>query len=218
MGGAWRASFSDAYLLKGMVMGWLENVVFKEKELESARLELTEKGSLYYLGPHLTLRSCTLITKVPGRNLLIRAPTRFINCTFEVKQQLTNFQDWIRTSLQGCRFKGRFSGNDFGYWPEYGSQPEYQFGAIEDCDFSEAQLDACRFMGCDVRTLRFPRWPCFTFLEPLRHLDELRSIQWPGDFGDIIVEDLHESLPESTKALTFHAPSVARRREPLRRP
>jgi len=192
-------------------MGWLENVIFKNQELENERLELTDKNSLYYLSTGLTLRNCTIVLKVPASRLVIKQ-AQFIDCTFEVNQELKNYQSWVSAKLKGCRFKGRFSGNDFGHWPEYGNDPNAQYGAIEDCDFSEAQLDGCRFMGCDVLTLRFPRWPCFTFLEPLHHLDELRSRQWPGDFGDIIVEDLHESLPESTKALTFHAPSVARRR------
>ncbi len=191
-------------------MGWLENVVFKEKELENERLELTDKGSLYYLGPDLTLRSCTLVTKVSGRNLLIRAPTRFIDCSFEVKQQLTHYQDWICASLKGCRFKGHFRGNDFGHWPEYGSQPEYQFGAIEGCDFSEARLDACRFHGCDLRTLRLPRWPCFTFMEPLRHAHQLQAAPWPGLFGSVTINHLQKHNPPSTVALTFYAPSAAR--------
>ena len=37
---------------------------------------------------------------------------------------------------------------------EYGDEPEYQFGSLEDCDFSEADLNYCRFIGCDTRTLR----------------------------------------------------------------
>jgi len=141
--------------------------------------------------------------------MLIRAPTRFINCSFEVKQQLTNYQDWICASLKGCRFKGRFRGNDFGHWPEYGDEPEYQFGSIEDCDFSEARLETCRFHGCDLRTLRLPRWPCFTFLEPLRHFAELQRVEWPGSFGDIVVKRLFKH-PASTVALTYYAPYAAK--------
>jgi hypothetical protein len=95
---------------------------------KNERLELTDKNEFYFLGPNLTLRDCTLVTKVSGRQLCLDR-IGFINCSFEVKQQLTNFQDWIRVSLKGCRFKGRFSGNDFGHWPEYGSQPEYPFGS-----------------------------------------------------------------------------------------
>jgi len=184
-------------------------VFYENREMDNERLELTDKGSLYFLGENLTLRNCTLVIKVPRRNLFIDR-VRFLDCTFEVKQQLTNYQQWIRASLQGCRFKGHFSGNDFGYWPGYGSQPEYQFGSIDVCDFSEARLDGCRFHGCDPRALRFPLWPCFTFVDPLRHAAVLRCGKWPEWFNDVIVQELH-TQPSSTVALTYHAPSVAKR-------
>ncbi|WNG59382.1 pentapeptide repeat-containing protein [Archangium gephyra] len=192
-------------------MGWLKNVIYKNQEIENERLELTDKNSLYYLSTHLTLRNCTVVLKVPASRLIINQ-ARFIDCTFEVKQELKNHQDWITASLKGCRFKGRLSGCDFGHWPEYGTEPEYQFGAIEDCDFSEARLDGCRFMGCDPSTLRFPRWPCFTILDPIGHSHQLNSIEWPGRFGLIVIEDLH-TRPPSTRAITYHAPSIARRFE-----
>jgi len=64
---------------------------------------------------------------------------------------------------------------DFGPWP---SSPEE--ASIEDCDFSQATLDACRFLGCDVRTLRLPSWPRFTFIDPVARWRELRAHSWPG--------------------------------------
>jgi uncharacterized protein YjbI with pentapeptide repeats len=196
-------------MLKGATIDWLGNVIFRNGEIQGERLELTDKKANYILGPNLTLRNCTLVTRVTGRNLSLH-PTRFIDCTFEVKQELLNFQQWISVSLKGCRFKGRFRGNDFGHWPEYGSQPEYQFGSLEDCDFSEARLDNCRFHDCDLRTLRLPRWPCFTLMEPLRHACELQSAQWPGWFGRVTVNHLQKHNSPSTVALTFYAPSAAR--------
>ena len=189
-------------------MGWLTNVLIENKELKDERLEVADKESLYFLGPNLTVRNCTVFLKVPTRRLHILG-ARFIDCTFEVKQQLTNFQEWITASLQGCRFKGHFRGNDFGHWPEYGNEPEYQFGSLENCDFSEARLETCRFHGCDPRTLRFPRWPCFTFLEPLRHFAALQRVEWPGSFGDVVVKRLFKH-PASTVALTYHAPYAAK--------
>ena len=192
-------------------MGWLENVIVEDKALENERFEVTDTNSLYFLGPNLTLRGCTVVTRVPAKRLHIRG-VRFLDCTFEVKQELKNHQDWIGASLKGCRFKGRLSGCDFGHWPEYGSEPEYQLGAIEDCDFSAAQLNACRFMGCDVSTLRLPRWPCFTFLEPIRRAAELRAAPWPALFGRVVMGDLHNDPPR-TVAVTYHAPSVAKQME-----
>ncbi|WNG18222.1 hypothetical protein [Cystobacter fuscus] len=192
-------------------MGWLENVIFKNQEIANERLELTDKNSLYFLSTGLTLRNCTVVLKVPASRLVIKQAT-FIDCTFEVKQELKNYQQWISASLKGCRFKGRFSGCDFGHWPEYGSDPWFQFGSIEDCDFSEARLDGCRIMGADPATLRFPKWPCFTLLDPIGRARELNSVEWPGGFRPIIVEGQYRD-PPCTRAVTLYAPALAKRRE-----
>ena len=190
-------------------MGWLENVLIENKEIENELLELTDKNSLYYLGPNLSLRNCTITLKVSARNLLILG-ARFIDCAFEVKQELKNHQQWVAASLKGCRFKGHFSGCDFGHWPEYSSQPRFQLGSIEDCDFTEARLDGCRIMGCDPSNIRFPKWPCFTILDPIGRARELNSVRWPGRFGSVVIEDLYDQ-PPPTKALTFFAPAEAKR-------
>ncbi|EPX61365.1 hypothetical protein D187_001148 [Cystobacter fuscus DSM 2262] len=192
-------------------MDWLGNIVFNDREIENERLELTDPKANYILGPNLILRNCTLVLKVSARRLSLKQP-RFIDCTFEVKQELKNYQTWVAASLKGCRVKGRLSGCDFGYWPEYTSLPWYQHGSIEDCDFSEARLDGCRFMGCDPSTLRFPKWPCFTILDPIRKAPELRRATWPGLVGDVVMEKLHKQPPR-TMALTEHAPTLARQLE-----
>jgi hypothetical protein len=187
----------------------LYNKVFYEnREIENERLELTDKGSLYFLGSGLTLRNCTVVVKVSGRNLFLTG-ARFIDCTFEVKQELKNHQAWVAASLKGCRFKGRLTGCDFGHWPEYSSLPGYQHGAIEDCDFTEARLDGCRITGCDPSTIRFPKWPCFTILDPIGRAPELRSLTWPGPLGELI-RDMLPKHPPRTRALTYYAPSAAK--------
>ncbi|WP_233261904.1 pentapeptide repeat-containing protein [Vitiosangium sp. GDMCC 1.1324] len=185
------------------------NIIYKNREMEDDKLELTDKTVNYYLGPNLTLRHCTIIVRVPATQFLI-LPTRFIDCTIEVKQELKNHQDWVSASLKGCRFTGSLRGCDFGHWPHFAEGWEH--GAIEDCDFSQARLDACRFHGCDTSTLRFPPWPCFTFLDPIGRSRELNSVEWPGLFGSVVVKNLHTD-PPSTVALTYHAPSVAKRFE-----
>ncbi|ATB38178.1 hypothetical protein CYFUS_003611 [Cystobacter fuscus] len=184
-------------------------VFYQGQEIENERLELTDKGSLYFLGSGLTLRNCTVVVKVSGRNLFLTG-SRFIDCSFEVKQELKNHQQWVKASLKGCRFKGRLTGCDFGHWPDYGTGWEH--GAIEDCDFTEALLDGCRIMGADPTTLRFPKWPCFTILDPIRRARELNSVQWPGGFRPIIVEGQYRD-PPCTTAVTLYAPSLAKRRE-----
>jgi hypothetical protein len=192
-------------------MDSLGNVIFKDREIENERLELTDTKANYILGPDLTLRNCTLMLKVSARRLSFKQP-RFIDCTFEVKQELKNHQGWLAASLKGCRFKGRLTGCDFGHWPEYMSLPWYQHGSIEDCDFTEAILDGCRFHGCDPQTLRFPRWPCFTILEPISRSRELNSVQWPGNFTPIHVEGRYRD-PSSTRAVTLLASALAKRYE-----
>jgi hypothetical protein len=178
-------------------------IQFSDQEIANERLVLDSATELYYLGHNLTLRDCTLIIKVPARALVI-ARTRFIGCTIEVKRQLKNFR-WQSVFLKGCSFKGSFSGNDFGEWPSAPGQ-----GGIEDCDFSEARLDATRFLGCDVRSLRFPRWPCFTIFDPVSRWRELSAFSWPAKMGCVLVEGFAES-PASTVALTFSAPDLAKR-------
>ena len=192
-------------------MTWLENVVFKDQELDNTRLELSDKNTLYFLSTGLTLRRCTIVLKVPASRLVIKQ-ARFIDCTFEVKQELKNHQSWLTASLKGCRFKGRLTGCDFGHWPEYSSDPWYQHGSIEDCDFSEARLQGCRFHGCDPTTLRFPVWPCFTFLDPVAHAPELNRATWPGRVGRVAIESLSDE-PPTTRALTEDALALGKRLE-----
>ncbi|MDC0714385.1 hypothetical protein POL68_38375 [Stigmatella sp. ncwal1] len=180
----------------------MSQVNLENTELSNERIEI---GShvVYFLGPHLTLRHCTLVLKVAARNLII-PHAQFIDCTFEARRELKNFQ-WNSSHLKGCRFTGRFRGNDFGEWPSSPGQ-----SSIEDCDFSAAQLDGCRFLGGDVRTLRFPLWPHFTILNPARRCHELSALVWPGDIGPIVVEGFAED-PPSTVAVTYSAVDLAKR-------
>jgi hypothetical protein len=183
---------------------WLNNVIYENRVIEDERLELTDKTSLYYLGDNLTLRRCSLVLRVPAERLLV-GQTRFIDCTIETRRELKNFR-WESAHLKGCRFKGRFNGNDFGEWPYSPGE-----GSIEDCDFSEAHLDATRFLGCDPRTIRFPSWPCFTLFDTVRRAPELKALSWPGAVGRIEMYGFDQD-PPSTVALTYSAVDVAKRR------
>jgi hypothetical protein len=77
----------------------------------------------------------------------------------------------VQYLLEGCRFKGSFSGNDFGFRANLFDREKA--GGVEDCDFSEAGLNGCRFFNCDMSTIRLPLWPCFSFMDPLGHGAEL---------------------------------------------
>jgi len=183
-------------------------IQFSDKEIVGERLVLDDKNELYYLGHNLTLRDCTIIFRVATRALVITR-VRFISCVIGVRQELRNFR-WSGASLKGCRFTGRLFGADFGYWRESGAS--WDQASISDCDFSGARLDACRFHECDPGTVRFPPWPCFTILDPIGNSKKLGGVEWPGIFGSIIIKILHDQ-PASTVAVTFHAPSVAKRNE-----
>jgi hypothetical protein len=184
------------------------NIHYEEREIEGERLELMDTKARYWLGPNLTLRRCTVVLGVGARSLCLSS-SRLIDCTIQVKRQLTG-KPWTLVVLKGCRFKGRFYGCDFGPWQGY--TDGWEKGTVEDCDFSEAQLDACRFHGCDPRSLRLPRWPCFTIVDPIGRAAELNRLRWPGAFGSVVIEELATN-PRSTSALSYHAPSVAKRLE-----
>jgi hypothetical protein len=181
------------------------NIHYKEREIVGERLELP-KRAIYWLGPNVTLRRCNLVISVASRWLHLLSG-HLIDCTIHAKSELKNAR-WTRMNFKGCRFKGRFTGNDFGFREE--SYDEWRIGGIEDCDFSEARLDACRFYNCDMKTIQLPRWPCFTLLDPVPRAAELARVEWPGGFGPVVIEGLGEQ-EEGMVALTYHAPSVAER-------
>jgi hypothetical protein len=174
-------------------------ISLQNKTLENERIELGGKDS-YYLGPNLTLRSCTVVLKVSAKALTINK-ARFIDCRIEAKKALNNFY-WLDAFITKCHFTGKFIGSDFGNLPSH-FDPE---GGIEHSDFSEAILDGCRFIGCDSSTIKFPRWPCFTILDPVGRLAKLKAVRWPGD-ADILVENIAD-FPPSTAAVTYLATAI----------
>lgn len=175
----------------------------ENRSIENERLEI-KAGDIGFLGPNLTLRNCTLVLRVAARNLILIKP-RLIGCTIEVKRELENFP-WTHADLEGCRFTGAMTGNDFGRWPY---DEEAKRGSIRDCDFTGARLDACRFVDCDPKTLKFPSWPCFTILDPVRRMDELLAAPWP-ESTRLMVEILAKSPPR-TVAVTDSATVLAKR-------
>ncbi|WP_241758827.1 pentapeptide repeat-containing protein [Pyxidicoccus parkwayensis] len=181
-------------------------IQFSDTTIEDERLKLDSNEHLYYLGHHLTLRRCHLIIKVPRRALVIFR-TQLIDCTIDVKKELKGFR-WEGVILKGCQFSGAMTGNDFGRWP-YAEQPE--LGSIEDCDFTNARLDACRFINCDLSRVKLPSWPCFSILSPAGRKNELLAHQWPGTMH--ITVDAFTEGPAETAAVTYFAPAVAKRND-----
>ncbi|HVG63403.1 MAG TPA: hypothetical protein VNA24_32860 [Hyalangium sp.] len=178
-------------------------IQFSDQEIANERLILDSATELYYLGHNLTLRNCTLVIKVPARALVI-ARTQLIDCALEVKRVLTNFR-WQSAHLKGCRFTGRLSGNDFGGCPD---RPDE--GSIENCDFSQAHLDASRFLQCNIDTIHLPRWPYFSIFNPALRWQELLALPWPGRIGRVIIAGFAED-PPTTAAETYSALGLAKR-------
>jgi hypothetical protein len=180
------------------------NVHYDNRDIEGERLEFP-KHAIYFLGPNVTFRRCTLVFSVAARWLHLLSG-KLIDCTIQAKSELTTLP-WATMDLRGCRFKGRFTGNDFGFRQDLDDSSS--IGRIEDCDFTEARLDGCRFFNCDMSSIRLPRWPCFTFMDPRGHAAELGRYEWPGRFGNLI--ERLATIPEGTVAVTWHAPTVAER-------
>lgn len=178
-------------------------IQFSDREISHERWVLDSATELYYLGHDLVLRNCTLVIKVPARALVI-AQTRLISCTIEAQRELKNFQ-WHAVHLDGCRFSGRFSGNDFG---ERSHSPGA--GSVVDCDFSAASLSGTRFLACDTQRLRLPPWPCFTLFDPRRRAVELAERPWPGRIGPIVIAGFAE-YPATTSAVTYSATELAKK-------
>lgn len=171
-------------------------IQLRDRRVEREEVQLG-KDDVYYLGPNLHLKHCKVTLRTNARALII-VKTTFEDCEIVARQKLSNFP-WYYARLQRCRFAGKFSGCDFGHWPE----DDPAAGGIEHCDFLEASLDGCRFLDCDVTTLRLPAWPCFTILDPVGNLPRLSARPWPGR-ADVIVQYL-AICPPQTSAVTYLA-------------
>jgi hypothetical protein len=178
-------------------------IQFSDREIKNERLVLDSKTEVYYLGHDLTLRNCTLVLKVPAKALAI-SRTHLIDCVIEVKQELKKFT-WDHAHLKGCRFKGRLNNCDFGQWPDLPAGTS----SIQDCDFTEAVLDGCRFIGCDISKIQLPSWPCFTILEPFKRRSELLEFNWPGEVR--LQVQSFRMYPETTAAVTLLATTIAKK-------
>jgi hypothetical protein len=157
------------------------------------------------LGPNLLLDRCNVTLRVTERMLTFVEAT-FINCDVAAKKQLNNCR-WFGARLSGCRFHGRFLGNDFGNQPE----DYWKGGGIDDCDFSDAVLEACRVIGSDAKSIVFPTWPCITLLNPCEYRDQMSKMEWPGRMG--IWVKTFSYPPPTTTALVEYAPSLMKRYE-----
>lgn len=173
----------------------------QKQVIEDAELVLTDKEHTY-LGPDLGLHRCRIVLRTHASALTI-ADVQLLNCQVEAKKKLSNFQMWCGAAIKDCIFRGRFEGNDFGCWPE-----QHPNGSIESCDFGESILDGCRFMGCNIESIKLPKWPCFTVTNPCNLQNAIESVKWPGKLRFWAI-DL-PSQPNGTAGLAEYAPTLAK--------
>ena len=153
-------------------------------------------------------RDCRIDVQMSARGLIL-VRTRFIDCTIHFKRPLNNFP-FTGAYFEHCRIKGRLRGCDFGRRDDYAGLPSfYAEAGIVDTDLSAAKLDGCRFMNCDLSTLRLPLWPCFTVLDPEAVREQVLRLPWPGRTRTI--PTIWDQQPPGTVALTWDARSNCKR-------
>lgn len=166
-----------------------------------------DRKNIYYVGPDSTFRDSRIDIAVSARGLIMNH-TRFINCTIHVKRQLNNFP-FCSMYFENCQLKGRFSGCDFGRNDGHINLSSYNPDAgIVNCDLTAAKLDGCRFINCDLSTLKLPRWPCFTICDPDRVYEQASALPWPGLTSSILGEPGED--PPGTVAVTWDARKLSR--------
>lgn len=166
-----------------------ETVVLSEKECHGLIDSSFSSGTLK-------------LAQSKGRPMILRSVVKDSD-VIAVKRQ----RDYplFKARFINCRFHGVFSGIDFGR--SHNTERDGDFGAIENCDFTNATLDGCRFVNADVSTLTFPRNGHAVLIEPFRRAADVAAITWPGHLGKYM--EICTSRPESFKALVMHLPSLA---------
>ncbi len=167
----------------------LENRVFRNERI------VLDQQDLNALSVGLRMENCEIEIRVPAKRLSIRGVV-MEGCVVRTKSPLINFQGWLGCTIRNTRFEGVYKGNDFGVvdWT-----PEA--GAAESLDFSNAILDLCRVQGVPTQSFAWPKWPCFTVLDPKAHMREIVPpfAPWFSEMGE---------APPRISAICMHAPGV----------
>jgi len=185
---------------------------FHEVHIENQHVIWDDRSQPYFIGPDSEFRNSKIDVAISAKGWILTR-TRFIGCTIHVKRELKNFS-FCDAYLENCRLRGRFTGCEFGLRIEKdredGEPPLYYPAAgIVDTDLSAARLDGCRFVNCDLSTLKLPRWPCFTVPDPEAVREQALELPWPGDSR--IIPGVWRNQPEKTVASTWDARRVCKR-------
>lgn len=143
------------------------------------------------LGPQLVLENCTIRSACDHDTLKI-VGLQMSGGNFIQHKRLTNFQ-FDGAQFIDVKFSGNFIGCDFGDWETSDRS------SVSGCDFSDAVLDACRFLNCDMQGILLPEWPCFTILHPWEARSVVLSRNWPRELG-ITLDVYTDNDPECVAA------------------
>jgi hypothetical protein len=153
-------------------------VQYRDTTVSGETIEFNNKD-MHFLGPNLVLVDCHLIVNSARKGFNVSG-FRMSGGTFEIASKLTDTQ-FDRVQFESVSFAGHFSGIDFGWWDD--SEP----GSIRDCDFSNATMQACRFLGAELSGITLPRWPHFAIPDPRRLASWVKTQTWPLKL-DIMLE------------------------------
>lgn len=185
-----------------------ESINIRDRQLEDEEIVFAPGTDLsHFLGPNVTLNGCRLVLRASARWTTIHR-CKFSDCEIIAKRKFGDSIYWPCNSFKGCKFKGAFSGNDFGHRDEEDFWPE---GGIADCDFSEATLDACRFWNTDMSTIKLPGWPSFAIFDPAKYADQVQAIDWPNHGLAAWAEVLVMHFDGQVSAMCDHIPSLLKR-------
>jgi hypothetical protein len=126
-----------------------------------------------FLGPNLILDECEVHSDCENKALVISGLTMSGGRFFQQSHTLVDFH-FQRAHFAGVQFIGSLAGCTFGDWDSV------QNSSIQGCDFTEAKLADSRFLNCDVKSIRFPKWPGFTLVQPSAARDFVLSRPWPS--------------------------------------
>ncbi len=151
-----------------------------------------------------TLENCHIIIDVPRGGPGIH-DCQLTECTIEAKRRMKD-SSFFGSDYTRCKFKGKFSGMDFGRspWPIPGTDIPFKYGRLIDCDFTEATLDLCRFFNVDIARQKFAPWPQFVIPHDRELVAAGSNSSWPGKFAEYLAVAAQEN-----PALTATAGTVA---------
>lgn len=145
------------------------------------------------LGPDLVLEECEVFSNCEEKALVMSGVRMRGGRFVQQDRDLVDCQ-FDRVHFDGVKFVGRFIGCDFGDWDSTDK------ASIARCDFTDAVLDDCRFLNCDVETLALPKWPCFAIVNPAEARDFVMGNAWPAKTR--ITLDVYTDVdPECTASL-----------------